>query len=175
MVFELHPTSSRSNSKHLPFKFQFGELVLIINCKWEAWVMGLTFPWEPCFLGFYGCYFQRWHLGGAGALQTCHLHMPLHTTGISLLPQSHLHPCILNENAIALQSVFTYGAWVTGCLFENSAIFILPASTLLVIWIFHSSSTHYLQLYRCFIWWTRWIYHVPLALSLPDPLWWAYI
>lgn len=27
------------------------------------------------------------------------------TTGVSLLPQSHLHPCIFNENAEALQSV----------------------------------------------------------------------
>lgn len=46
-VFKLHPTSQRSNSKHLPFKFQNGELVLIINFKWEAWVIGLTFPGEP--------------------------------------------------------------------------------------------------------------------------------
>lgn len=91
MVFELHPTFSRSNSKHLPFKFQFGELVLIINCKWEAWVMGLTFPWEPCFLDFHCCYFQRWHLGGASVLLRCHLHAPLchwYLTSNSISPWS---------------------------------------------------------------------------------------
>lgn len=63
-VFKLHPTSQRSNSKHLPFKFQCGELVLIINLKWEAWVMGLTFPGEPRCSAF-----QRWPLGGAGVAE----------------------------------------------------------------------------------------------------------
>lgn len=42
-VYKLYPTPWRSNSKHLPF--QIWELVLIINHKWEAWFMGLTFPW----------------------------------------------------------------------------------------------------------------------------------
>lgn len=62
--------------------------------------MGLTFPWEPRCLDFHCCYFQCWRLGGAGVLQSSCL-----TSAISLQPQSYLDPCILNENAKALQSV----------------------------------------------------------------------
>lgn len=58
--------------------------------------MGLTFPCEPCCMDFHQCYFQWWHLGGAGVLQRNWLHAQ---------PQSHLDPGILYENAEAWQSV----------------------------------------------------------------------
>ncbi len=66
--------------------------------------MGLTFPWETLCLDLHRCYFRRRCLGGASVLRWSRLHAPLHHC-ISLQPQSHLDPCILNENAKAMQSV----------------------------------------------------------------------
>lgn len=66
--------------------------------------MGLTFPWERCCMDFLAAISSIDVLVVLACCREAVFMLSL-TAGISLQPQSHLDPCILNENAKASQSV----------------------------------------------------------------------
>lgn len=96
--------------------------------------MGLTFPWELCCLDAQCCCSQRWRLGGAGVSQRARFHAQPHCWYLTL---ASISPWSLyfKWKCKSLAICFTYGARVTGCLFERSSLFIWPAPTQLLLWI----------------------------------------
>lgn len=173
MVFEPHPLPWKIIRQTFIF-WNSNLRVLIIHHKWEAWVMGLTFPWEPSRLDFQRCCLRLLLLGGALVLKR-QQHAPPRPHAPSPAPPTSLLTSLTLLTSISPWSVHFQWKAQKLCAICLLALF---GFYLRVLYEPNHSSKglsifFFLQFNRFCIWWTRWIYPVRLDLSLRDPPWWA--